>query len=95
MFTTTQLRIADIHDSDDTLQTAASIAKRAIPAVLQEAEDADDDDLDDDFSDQGDKDTRLDNDIVVLRSQITAGECLAVATQNRLMLETLLENQAQ
>jgi len=33
-FTRTQLRVADIHDSDDTLQTVASIGERATPAVL-------------------------------------------------------------
>ena len=91
----TQLRVADIHDSDDTLQTAASIGERATPAVLPEAEIDDDDDLDDDLRDQGDQDSPIDNDIGDLRSQITDEDRLDVATQNRLMLEMLLENQAQ
>ena len=94
-FTRTQLRVADIHDSDDTLQTAASMGERATPAVLPEAEIDDDDDLDDDLGDQGDEDSPIDNDIGDLRSQITDEDRLDVATQNRLMLEMLLENQAQ
>jgi len=65
------LRVADIHDSDDTLQIAASIGERAIPAVLSEAEIDDDDDLDDDLEEQGDEDSPIDNDIGDLRSQIT------------------------
>ena len=94
-FTRTQLRVADIHDSDDTLQTAASIGERAAPAVLPEAEIDDDDDLDDDLGYQGDEDSPIDNDIGDLRSQITEEDRLDVETQNRLMLEMLLENQAQ
>jgi len=94
-FTRTQLRIAVIHDSDDTLQTAASIGERATPAVLPEAEIDDDDDLDDDLRDQGDEEGPIDNDIGDLRSQITDEDRLDVATLNRLMLEMLFENQAQ
>ena len=94
-FTRTQLRVADIHDSDDTLQTAASIGERATPAVLPEAEIDDDDDLDDDLGGQRSKDSPIDNDSGDLSSQITDEDRLDVATQNRLMLEMLLENQAQ
>jgi len=94
-FTRTQLRITDIHDSDDTLQAAVSIGERATPAVLAGAEIDDDDDLDDDLGDQRDEDSPIDNDIGDLRSQITDEDCLDVATQNWLMLEILLENQAQ
>jgi hypothetical protein len=94
-FTRTQLRVADIHDSDDTLQTAASIGEHATPAVLPEAKIDDDDDLNDDLRDQGDKDSPIDNDIGYLRSPNTYEHRLDVATQNRLMLEMLLENQAQ
>jgi len=94
-FTRTQLRVADIHDCDDTLQTAASMGERATPAVLPGAEIDDDDDLDDDLGDQGDEDSPIDKDIGDLRSQITDEDLLKVAAQNRLMLEMLLENQAQ
>jgi len=94
-FARTQLRVADIHDSDDTLQTAASIAERAIPAVLPEVEIDDDDDLDDHLGDQADEDSPNDNDNGDLRSQITDEDCLDVGTQHNLMLEMLLENQAQ
>jgi len=51
-FTRTQLHIADIHDSDDTLQEAASIAEHPTPAVSPDAEMDDEDDLDDDLGDQ-------------------------------------------
>jgi len=94
-FTRTQLRVADIHGSDETLRTAASIAERATPAVLPEAEIDYDDDLDDHLGDQGNEDSPIDTDIRDLRSQITDEDHLDVATQNRLMLEMLLENQAQ
>jgi hypothetical protein len=89
------LRVADIHDSDDTLQTAASIGECATAAVLPEAEIDDDDELDDDLGDQGDEASPIDNHIGDLRSQITDEDRLDVATQNRLMLEMLFENQAQ
>jgi len=94
-FTRTQLRVADIHDSDDTLQTAASIAERATPAVFPDADIDDDNDLDDDLGDQGDEDSPIDDDPGDLRSQITDEDCLDVATQNRLMLEMLLKNHVQ
>jgi len=94
-FTRTQLRIADIHDSDDTLQTAASIVERATAAVVPKAKIDDENDPDDDLGDQGDKDSPIDNDIGDLHSQITDEDRLDVATQNRLMLEMLLKNQAQ
>jgi len=94
-FTRTRLRVADIHDSDDTLQTAASIGERATPAGLPEAEIDNDDDFDDDLGDQADEDSPIDNDIGDLCSQVTDEDRLDVATQNRLMLEMLLQNQAQ
>jgi len=91
-FTRTQLRVADIHDSDETLQTAESIGEFATHAVVAEAKiDYDDDDL----CDQGDEDRPIDDDIGDLHSQTVDEDCLDVATQNRLMLEMLLENQAQ
>jgi len=95
--TRTQLRVTDIHESDDTLQAAASTAERATPTVLQEAEidHDDDDDLYDDLGAQRNEDSPVDNDTGDLRSQITDEDRLDVATQNRLMLEMLLENQAQ
>jgi hypothetical protein len=91
------LRVADIHVSDDTLQTAASIGERATPAVLPEAEvdDDDDDDLYDDLGGQRNKDSPIDNNSGDFRAQITYEERPDVATQNRLMMEMLLENQAQ
>jgi len=94
-FTRTQLRVADIHDSDDTLQTAASIGERATPAVLPEAKIDDGDDLGNDLGDQGDEDSPIDNDIGELHSQITTKDRLDAATQHRLMLEMLLDKQAQ
>jgi hypothetical protein len=79
-FTRTQLRMADIHDSDVTLQTEASIGERATPAGLPQAEIDDDDDLDNDLGDQGDENSPIDNDIGDLRSQITDEDLLDVAT---------------
>jgi len=95
--TRTQLRVTNIHQSDDTLQPAASTTKRATPTVLLEAEIDDDDDdiLYDDLGGQRNKDSSIDNDSDDLRSQITDKDRPDVATQNRLMLEMLLENQAQ
>jgi len=96
-FTRTQLRVTDIHESDDILQAAASTAERTTPTVLPEAEieDDDDDDLYDDLGGQRNKDSPIDNDSGDLRSQITDEDRGDVATPNRLMLEMLLENQAQ
>jgi len=74
------LRVADIHDSDDTLQTAAAIGERATPAVLPEAGIDDHDDFDNDFGDQGDEDSPIDNDIGDLRSQSTDEDRLDEAT---------------
>ena len=93
-FTRTQLRVTDIHESDDTLQAAASTAKRTTPTVLPEAEIDDDNDLQDDLEGQRSKDSLIDNVSGVLRSQITDEDRPDVATQNRLMLEMPLENQA-
>jgi len=95
--TRTQLQVTDIHESDDTLQAAASTAERTTPTILPEAEIDNDNDnvLCDDFGGQRNKDSPIDNDTGDLRSQITDEARLDLATQNRLMLEMLLENQAQ
>jgi len=94
-FTRTQLRVTDIQESDDTLQAAASTAKRTTPTVLPEAEIDDDHDLYNDFGGQRCKDSQIDNNGGDLCSQSSDNDCLNVATQNRLMLEMLHENQAQ
>jgi hypothetical protein len=94
-FTRSQLRVTDIHESNDTLQAAASTAERTTPMVLPEAEIDLDDDLYDDLGVQRRKDSLIDNDSGDLRSQITDEDDLDVATQNRLMLEMQLENQAE
>ena len=52
-------------------------------------------DLDDDLGDQGDHDSPIDNDIGDLRSRNTDKGRLDMATQNRFMLDMLLQNQAQ
>jgi hypothetical protein len=44
-FTRTQLNVCEIHESDDTLQAAASTAERTTPTVLPEHENNNDDDL--------------------------------------------------
>jgi hypothetical protein len=95
--TRTQLRVTDTHESDDTLQAAASTAERATPTVLLEHEidDDDDDDVYDNLGGQRNEDSRIDTDTGDLRSQITDEDRLDLATQNRLMLEMLLENEAQ
>jgi len=85
-FTSTQLRVTDIHESDNTLQAAASTAERTTPTVLPQAEIDDDDDLYDDLGGQGSKDSPIYNNIGDLRSQITDDDCLDVATQHQLML---------
>jgi hypothetical protein len=51
-FTRTQLRVTAIHETDDTLQAAASTAEHTTPTVLPEAVIEDDDDLDDDLGGQ-------------------------------------------
>jgi hypothetical protein len=89
------LRVTDIHESDDTLQAAAWTAERTTPTVSPEAEIDDEDDLYDDLGSQRSKDSPIDNDSGDLRSQIADEDCLDVATQNRLMLEMMLENHAQ
>lgn len=94
-FTRTQLRVTDIHESDDTLQAAASTAERTTSIVLPAAKIDDDDDLNDDLRGQRDEDSPIENDICDLHSQITAQDRLDVATRNRLMLEMLFDNQAQ
>ena len=93
-FTRTQLCGTDIHEIDDTLQAAASTAERTTPTDLPEAEIDDDDDLYNDLGGQRSKDSPIDDDTGDLRSQITDEDRLDVATQNRFMLEMLLENQA-
>ena len=62
------MRITDIHESDDTLQAAASTAERTTPTVFPEAKIDDDDDLYDDLSSQRNKDSPIDNDSGDLRS---------------------------
>jgi len=94
-FTRTQLRTADIHDSDDILQRAASMAVRATPAVIPEAEIDVDNDLHDYLRAQGHHDCPIDNDIGDLRSQISNNDRLEVATFNRVMLEILLDDHPQ
>jgi len=83
-----------MHDSDETLGTSASIAERAAPAVSPEPIIVDDNNLDEVLGDEGDKDIPLHNDIGDLGSQITVEDHLDMVTQNRLMLELLLENHA-
>jgi hypothetical protein len=89
------LRVTDIHEGNDTLQAAASTAERTTPTVLPEAEIDHDDDLYDDLGGQRRKDSPIDNDSGDRCSQIIDEDRLDVATQNRLMLEMQLENQAQ
>jgi hypothetical protein len=89
------LRVTDIHDSDDTLQAAASTAECPTPTVLPEAKIDDDNDLYDDLGGQRCKDSAIDNVSGDLRSPITDEDRLDVTTQNRLMLDMLLENQAR
>jgi len=73
----------------------ASTAKRTTPTVLPAAEIDDDDDLADGLGGQRDKDTLINNNVGNLLPQFTDKYCLDVATQNRLMLEWLLEHHAQ
>jgi len=96
-FTRTQLRVTDMYESDDTLQVAASTAEHTTPTVLLEAgNDHDgDEDLYDDLRGQRDNDSLIDNDSGDLRSPIADDDCIDVATQHRLMLEMVLENQDQ
>jgi len=89
------LRVTDIHEIDDTLQAAASTAKHTTPTLLPEASIDDDDDIYHDLRRQRRKDSLINNNRGDLRSQITDQDRLDVATQNRLMLEMLLENQAR
>jgi hypothetical protein len=97
MFTRTQMRVTDIHESDDTLKAAASTTERTTRTVLPEAE-IDDDDHDDLYDDLGrhrSKGSPMDNNCGDIHSPISEEDRLDVATQNRLMLKMLLENQAQ
>jgi hypothetical protein len=96
-FATTQLRVTDMHESDDTLQAAALTAERTTPTVLLEAEidDDDDGDLYEYLAGQRCKDSLIDNDIGDLYSHITDEDHVDVATQNWLMPEMLHENQSQ
>ena len=91
------MRVTDIHESDDTLQEAASTAERAPPTVLLEAKiDTDNDnDIYNDLGCQRNEDCPIDNDTGDLRFQFTDEDRLEMATQNWLMLEMLLENQSQ
>jgi len=72
-FTNTQLRVTDIHDSDETLQTAAAIAKCSTPAVVPQAENEynDDDDLYKELAVQRTKDHPINNIIGDVCSQRT------------------------
>jgi hypothetical protein len=94
-FTRTQLRVTDTHESDDTLQAAASRAERTTPRVLPEVEIDNDNDLYHDLRGQRNKDSLIDNHSGDLHAQITDEDRLDGATQNWLMMEMLLENQAQ
>jgi hypothetical protein len=94
-FPRTQLHVTDIHESDDTLQAAASTAECTTPTVLLEAEIDNDNDLYNDLQGQRIKDSPINNDSGDLRSQMTDEDRIDVATQHRLMLEMLFENQAQ
>jgi hypothetical protein len=94
-FTRTQLRVTDIHECDDTLQSAASTAEPTTPTVLPEAEIDEPNDLYEDLGGQRRTDIPIENNCVDLRSQIAKEVRLDVATANRLMLETLLKNQSQ
>jgi hypothetical protein len=90
--TRTQLRITDIHASDDTQQAAASTAERTIPTILLKAEIDDDDDHYDDLRGQRRNDSPIGTHSGHFRSQITEEDCPDVASQNRSMLQMLLEN---
>jgi hypothetical protein len=93
--TRTQLRVTDIHESDDTVQVAASTAEHTTPTVLLEAEIDDDDSHYDDLGGQKRQDSLIDNNSRDLHALITDEDRLDVVTQNRLMLEMLPENHAQ
>jgi len=96
-FTRTQLRVTDIHESDDTLQAAASTAKRTTPTVFPAAEidNDDDDDLYDVLGGQWNRASPINNASGDHCAQVTDEDRLEVATQNLLMLEMLREKQAQ
>jgi hypothetical protein len=94
-FTRTPLRVTDIHESDDTLQAAASSPERTTPMALLEAKIDDDDDVYHDLGGHRSKDSTIDNYSGDLHFQITEEHYLDVATQNRLRLEMLLEHHAQ
>jgi hypothetical protein len=95
--TRTQLCITDIGEDDDTLQAAALIAKRTTRRVIPDAGIDDDDDVYhyDDLGEHRNDNCPINNDSGNLHFQIIDEDCLDVATQNRLMLEMSLENQAQ
>jgi len=98
-FTQTQLRVTDMHESDDTLQAAASTAKCTTATFLPDAEIEDHDDVDNDFDndpgDQGDKHSVITNGLGDLHLSSTDADHLDVVTWNRLILEMLLKYQAQ
>ena len=77
----------------------ALTAKCTTPAVLPVAEIDDNDDLDNDLDNDlgGDADEvrPMDNDLGDLHSPITDEKCLDMAAETRLILEMLLEHQAQ
>lgn len=91
------MRVTDIHEIYDTLQPVESTAELTATMAWLEAEidDDDDDGLYDDTSRQRNKETLINNDSGDLHSGFTDADSLEFATQNRLMREMLLENQAQ
>jgi len=93
--TRTQLCVTDIQESDHTLQAVASTAERTAPTLFPDAKFEGDDDLNFDLRVRCDNDSRIDNKIGDLHSQITYPDHLSDATENRLMLEMILENPTQ
>jgi hypothetical protein len=97
MFTRISLHVTDIYESEDTLKAAASRAKCTTPMALLEVkiENDNNNDLYKDLGGQTDKDCPIDNNSGNLHSHLTDKYRLDVATENLLILEMLLENQAQ
>jgi len=95
--TRTQLRVTTIHKSDDTLQEAALTAELTAPTCLLQCQMDDDQDNYSyhDLGGQRSNYTPIDNDSGDLRSQLVDNDCQDMVTQNRLLLEMPLENQAK
>lgn len=91
--------MTDIPQSDDNLQTTALTAECTTPIVLLEAEIEDDNHdhnyIYNDFGGQRCKDYLINNDTGDIGCQNTDFDCLDLATQNHLIVEMLLEVQAQ